>query len=163
MGPWQVRRSSCRKAASLAHGYSSDAQPVVLLVYEPRSCKPYERLAPTFFCFPYAYNNAVYGAHTLRPFTWTVTTRVNIKHSTFKSLPTLRTAEKGSLPDSRLNFIVVAVYPTHTNVVADRLHRSVGEGDEWRHLIPVQFLLLCPKSPTSSFSSFKITDEPLSS
>lgn len=63
--------------------------------------------------------------------TTTTTTPVDIKHSTFKSLSAfLRTAEKGGLlklKDARPDVVVVAVYTTHKDVVAHRLHRTVGE------------------------------------
>jgi len=80
----------------------------------------------------------LYTAHILpaRPFTRTVTTPIDIKHSTFKSLSAfLRTAEKGGLlklKDARPDVVVVAVYPTHVDVVAHRLYRTVGEEDERR-------------------------------
>jgi translation initiation factor 2D len=80
----------------------------------------------------------LYTAHILpaRPFTQTVTTPVDIKHSTFKSLSAfLRTTEKGGLlklKDARPDVVVVAVYPTHADVVAHRPHRTVGEEDERR-------------------------------
>lgn len=80
----------------------------------------------------------IYTAHILpaRPFTRTVTTPVDIKHSTYKSLSAfLRTAEKGGLlklKDARPDVVVVTVYPTHADVVAHRLYRTVGEEDERR-------------------------------
>ena len=80
----------------------------------------------------------LYTVHILpaRPFTRTVTTPVDIKHSTFKSLSAfLRTAEKGGLlklKDTRPDIVVVAVYPTHTDVIAHQRHRTVGEEDERR-------------------------------
>jgi len=80
----------------------------------------------------------LYTAHILpaRPFTKTVATLVDIKHSTFKSLSAfLRTAEKGGLlklKDARPDVVVVAVNPTHADVVAHRPHRTVGEEDERR-------------------------------
>ena len=63
----------------------------------------------------------------------TATTSVDIKHSSFKSLSAfLRTAEKGGLlklKDARPDVVVVAVYPTHADVVGHRLHHTVGEED----------------------------------
>jgi len=71
-----------------------------------------------------------------RPFTRAVTAPVDIKHSTFKSLSAfLRTAEKGGLlklKEARPDVVVVAVYPTHADVVAHQRHRTVGEEDERR-------------------------------
>jgi len=80
----------------------------------------------------------LYTAHILpaRPFTRSVTTPVDIKHSSFKSLSSfLHTAEKGGLlklKDARPDAVVVAVYPTHADVVAHAPHRTVGEEDERR-------------------------------
>jgi len=80
----------------------------------------------------------LYTAHILpaRPFTRSSTTPVDIKHSSFKSLSSfLHTAEKGGLlklKDARPDAVVVAVYPTHADVVAHALHRTVGEEDERR-------------------------------
>ena len=84
----------------------------------------------------------LYTVHILpaRPFTptaaTTTTTPVDIKHSTFKSLSAfLRIAEKGGLlklKDARPDVVVVAVYPTHADVVAHRLHHTIGEQDERR-------------------------------
>jgi translation initiation factor 2D len=80
----------------------------------------------------------LYTVHILRAraFTQTATTPVDIKHSTFKSLSAfLRTAEKGGLlklKDARPDVVVVAVYPTHADVVAHRLHRTVGEEESRR-------------------------------
>ncbi|KAI9453599.1 hypothetical protein F5148DRAFT_1277436 [Russula earlei] len=71
---------------------------------------------------------------TTLAFTRTATTPVDVKHSTFKSLSSfLRTAEKGGLlrlKDARPDAVVVAVYPTHADVVAHAPHRTVGEEDE---------------------------------
>jgi len=78
----------------------------------------------------------LYTAHILpaRPFSWTVTTPVDIKHSSFKSLSAfLRASEKGGLlklKDARPDAPVAAVFPTHADVVAHELHRSVGEEEE---------------------------------
>ena len=61
---------------------------------------------------------------------------VDIKHPSFKSLSGfLRTAEKGGLlklKDVRPDAVVVAVYPTHVDVVAHRLHRTAGEEESRR-------------------------------
>ena len=68
-----------------------------------------------------------------RPFPWIITTPVDIKHSKFKSLSAfLPTTEKLKLKDARLDVVVVAVYPTHADVVAHRLHPTVGEENERR-------------------------------
>jgi hypothetical protein len=80
----------------------------------------------------------LYTVHLLpaRPFSRTATSPVDIKHSTFKSLSAfLRTAEKGGLlklKDARPDTVVVAVYPTHADVVSHHRHRTVGEEDERR-------------------------------
>jgi translation initiation factor 2D len=80
----------------------------------------------------------LYTSHILpaRLFTRATTTPVDIKHPTFKSLSAfLRTAEKGGLlklKDARPDVVVVAVYPTHADVVAHQLHRTIGEEDERR-------------------------------
>jgi len=67
-----------------------------------------------------------------RPFTWTIATPVDIKDSQFKSLSAFSpTAEKPKLKDARPDVVVVAVYPTHADVVAHRLHPTVGEENEW--------------------------------
>lgn len=77
----------------------------------------------------------LYTAHILpaRAFTRRATTPVDIKHSSFKSLSAfLRTAEKGGLlklKDTRPDVVIVAVYPTHTDVVDHRPHHTVGEED----------------------------------
>lgn len=80
----------------------------------------------------------LYTAHILpaRPFSRTVTTPVDIKHSAFKSLSAfLRASEKGGLlklKDARPDVIVAAVFPTHADVVAHELHYTFGEEDERR-------------------------------
>jgi translation initiation factor 2D len=80
----------------------------------------------------------LYTVHILpaRAFTRTATTPVDIKHSTFKSLSAfLRTAEKEGLlklKDARPDAVVVAVYPTHADVVAHRLHHTVREEESRR-------------------------------
>jgi len=69
MGSWRVlRRSSHRKVASLVHVYSSDARLIsprgicLSTSHALASSTNDSRCAPVF-CFPYAHNNAVYGAH----------------------------------------------------------------------------------------------------
>ncbi|KAH9037455.1 hypothetical protein EDB85DRAFT_606006 [Lactarius pseudohatsudake] len=80
----------------------------------------------------------LYTAHILpaRPFSWTATTPVDIKHSAFKSLSAfLRASEKGGLlklKDARPDVQVGAVFPTHADVIAHEPHRTVGEEDERR-------------------------------
>jgi translation initiation factor 2D len=80
----------------------------------------------------------LYTAHILpaRASTRTATTPVDIKHSSFKSLSAfLRTAEKGGLlklKDARPDAVVVAVYPTHADVVGHQTHHTVGEEDARR-------------------------------
>jgi translation initiation factor 2D len=77
----------------------------------------------------------LYTVHILpaRAFTQTATTPIDIKHSSFKSLSAfLRTAEKGGLlklKDARPDVVVVAVYPTHADVVDHQLHHTVGAED----------------------------------
>jgi len=80
----------------------------------------------------------LYTVHILpaRASTRTATTPVDIKHSTFKSLSAfLRTAEKEGLlklKDARPDAVVVAVYPTHADVIAHRLHHTVREEESRR-------------------------------
>ena len=89
------------------------------------------------FAFPMP-TTTLYTVHILpaRAFMLADTTPVDIKHSTFKSLSAfLRTAEKGGLlklKDTRPDVVVVAVYPTHADVVGHRLHRTVGEEESRR-------------------------------
>ncbi|KAH9034460.1 hypothetical protein EDB85DRAFT_2222145 [Lactarius pseudohatsudake] len=80
----------------------------------------------------------LYTAHILpaRPFSRTATTPVDIKHSTFKSLPAfLRASDEGGLPklmDARPDVQVSTVFPTHAAVIAYEPHCTVGEEDEQR-------------------------------
>ncbi|KAH9034465.1 hypothetical protein EDB85DRAFT_1863945, partial [Lactarius pseudohatsudake] len=80
----------------------------------------------------------LYTAHILpaRPFSRTATTPVDIKHSTFKSLPAfLRASDEGGLPklmDARPDVQVSAVSPAHVAVIA---HEQLGRktsGDDMR-------------------------------
>ena len=88
-------------------------------------------LPSTAFPMP---TTTLYTVHILpaRAFARTATTPVDIKHSSFKSLSAfLRTAEKGGLlklKDARPD-AVVAVHPTHADVVDHRPHLTVGEED----------------------------------
>ena len=83
----------------------------------------------------------LYTAHILpaRAFSRTATTPVDIKHSAFKSLSAfLRASEKGGLvklKDARPDVVVTAVFPTHADVVAHQIHRTVGEEDERRRRV----------------------------
>ena len=116
------RRNSPRKVALLVHVYCAPLK-VSARLGGPRSRKLYYERPPAF-CFPMP-PTTLYMAHIVlpaRPFSQVVvTTPLNIKHSTFNPLSAfLRTVEKGGPLELKVAGpeVVIALYPTHTDVVA---------------------------------------------